>query len=578
MKELTIGEKAKAYDEALERAKIWKDKSGMPKDKQGILDDIFPELKESEDGGIKEELILYLKGISFTTIERAEQVRNWIAWLEKQGEQKHTPKHKVGDTIYYNSFGEVKSMIVTNVVTDSTDNPMYEDENGSAVFEEDLIEKPALIIPKFRVGDEIKTTNEAPLTITKITDSGYWSEDLFICSFENSAKWELVGKHVDKVEPKFQEGEWITNGDYTWQIVNVTDLDYILQLQNGHIVDDTISHVDEQFHSFTIEDAKDGDVLAVEPIKGYSFPFIAIYKEGGLDFFNSYCFIGFDGNFYDKYNIRHSIKNIYPATKEQCDLLFQKMKEAGYEWDTEKKELKKVVIPIFNIGDTIAKKHNSDINDFGSFTITDITGGKYWYNDRIICDITEQDEWELVKQKPTEWEPQIGDTFRKKDTISPTYHLCDKREDGITFGFVENREVGFSGGEITIFTLKQDYELVERPKLIENVIEEELNKTLQTKSEQKPAWNEEDEQYLLVCKNALAKYQASDKWDATIISRWLEDKLNSLKGRVQPQTTWKPSEGQIASITCAVRKMKESACYDSELVSLFNDLKKLREE
>lgn len=31
-----------------------------------------------------------------------------------------------------------------------------------------------------------------------------------------------------------------------------------------------------------------------------------------------------------------------PATKEQRDLLFQKMKEGGYEWDAEKKELKKI--------------------------------------------------------------------------------------------------------------------------------------------------------------------------------------------------------------------------------------------
>lgn len=30
---------------------------------------------------------------------------------------------------------------------------------------------------------------------------------------------------------------------------------------------------------------------------------------------------------------------VYPATKEQRDLLFQKMKEVGYEWDSEKKEL-----------------------------------------------------------------------------------------------------------------------------------------------------------------------------------------------------------------------------------------------
>ena len=34
--------------------------------------------------------------------------------------------------------------------------------------------------------------------------------------------------------------------------------------------------------------------------------------------------------------------NIHPATKEQRDLLFAKMQEAGYEWDDGKKELKKI--------------------------------------------------------------------------------------------------------------------------------------------------------------------------------------------------------------------------------------------
>lgn len=32
-----------------------------------------------------------------------------------------------------------------------------------------------------------------------------------------------------------------------------------------------------------------------------------------------------------------------PATKEQRDLLFAKMKETGYEWDTDKKELNKIM-------------------------------------------------------------------------------------------------------------------------------------------------------------------------------------------------------------------------------------------
>lgn len=51
------------------------------------------------------------------------------------------------------------------------------------------------IIPKFRVGDEIKTANDAneeSLTITKIDEKGYWSEDLFICDFDEDCYWDLV--------------------------------------------------------------------------------------------------------------------------------------------------------------------------------------------------------------------------------------------------------------------------------------------------------------------------------------------------------------------------------------------------
>ena len=47
---------------------------------------------------------------------------------------------------------------------------------------------------KFNIGDEIKTANEEPLTITKIDEKGYWSEDLFICGFDDTAKWEVVGQ------------------------------------------------------------------------------------------------------------------------------------------------------------------------------------------------------------------------------------------------------------------------------------------------------------------------------------------------------------------------------------------------
>ena len=35
-------------------------------------------------------------------------------------------------------------------------------------------------------------------------------------------------------------------------------------------------------------------------------------------------------------------KGFYPATKEQREILMKAMTDAGYEWDAEKKELKKI--------------------------------------------------------------------------------------------------------------------------------------------------------------------------------------------------------------------------------------------
>ena len=45
---------------------------------------------------------------------------------------------------------------------------------------------------------------------------------------------------------------------------------------------------------------------------------------------------------YKHFEVEHESEKTYPATKEQQDLLFQAMKEAGYKLDSEKKELKKI--------------------------------------------------------------------------------------------------------------------------------------------------------------------------------------------------------------------------------------------
>ena len=83
MKELSIEEKAKRYDEAIKRTKEYAI--------DGYLDavavnDIFPELAESEDERIRKEIISYLKRRLKIDSSIPAAIGYWIAWLEKQGD------------------------------------------------------------------------------------------------------------------------------------------------------------------------------------------------------------------------------------------------------------------------------------------------------------------------------------------------------------------------------------------------------------------------------------------------------------------------------------------------------------
>jgi len=90
MKELTIEEKARAYDEALERARAIN--SGKDIDVEAgttTCEYIFPELKESEDEKIRKELIEHIKANQETDYVLFQKFspEDVIAWLEKQGEK-----------------------------------------------------------------------------------------------------------------------------------------------------------------------------------------------------------------------------------------------------------------------------------------------------------------------------------------------------------------------------------------------------------------------------------------------------------------------------------------------------------
>ena len=89
MKELTIEEKAKRYDEALSwMGELYPTMEGAMKED---AEHYFPELKESEDERIRKEIRDYLyndlHNISQLT-PRTNEFEKWLAWIEKQGEQK----------------------------------------------------------------------------------------------------------------------------------------------------------------------------------------------------------------------------------------------------------------------------------------------------------------------------------------------------------------------------------------------------------------------------------------------------------------------------------------------------------
>ena len=194
--------------------------------------------------------------------------------------------------------------------------------------------------PTFEKGKIYKSVKDEEIIAE---DGGKWpfgdAKDYFRIASQEEINSMI--KSANKINPKFKDGEWVTNklGD-AWHIDSFDNKNYQVSDGKGKYNYFPISKQDEM-HIWSIEDAKDSDILAVEPIEGYSFPFIGIYKERGLDFFNSYCFISFDGKFHES-AIGHSIENIHPATKEQRNLLFSKMGKAGYEWDDEKKKLEKI--------------------------------------------------------------------------------------------------------------------------------------------------------------------------------------------------------------------------------------------
>lgn len=261
----------KKYKEALERAK-----------KGECLENVFPELKESEDEKIRKALIELVK-YNGGCLQLLDKPFNDVSmdimldWLEKQSKR--------------------KSVI--------SDDALRE---GIAHFG----------ITQYQIDNWLK----------KYVDVEKQSEQ----------------KLFDNIKPKFKVGDWcIDNEDNTiFQITKVLSNLYYYRTNEGKEYSCTRDSIERDAHLWTIQDAKDGDVFVAE-IDEEPNDFIYIFKEYNQNLgFWSHCYLdAYTNKFHE--GIYHNNLNIgVPAAKEQRDMFFQKMHEAGYEWDFEVKELNKI--------------------------------------------------------------------------------------------------------------------------------------------------------------------------------------------------------------------------------------------
>ena len=307
------------YKEALDRAKKLKESS----DSTAVIDgceQIFPELKESEDERIRKLIIRHFKEIA----DRNEQ--SWknldipyiIAWLEKQGKtniQNNNPFKIESDKFYF-------------CIKDYFAGGCYRSKKGDIVLAKNGMNMMGLS-PK-EASEYFMPTNPFNENVVD------WFEK------QREKSQEDTVDTANKIRPKFDIGDWITCPAFIPEphllhvINNEEDGLYELEDVYGTKKRSTIGHVESIYYHWTIKDAKEGDVLYYEDSDSLK---ILIYQFGKVHY---YCCL--TNNVFVSHSYYFSVEKdrlsrIRPANAEQRNFLFARMEEEGYRWDEDKKEV-----------------------------------------------------------------------------------------------------------------------------------------------------------------------------------------------------------------------------------------------
>ena len=275
------------------------------------LEKAFPELKESEDERIRNALIEHIKGIykGSCTEEISKERDMFLAWLEKQ-ENQHKP-------FTFKALPRLLEMVDRNERSISYSNKLAEALKNEGYTLDSNIVKESI---KLMSGEDV------PLATMDEKES-------------TKSNLNIDKKNQSGIAPKFKVGDWIVDSNG-----KVNQVTCVNQYGDGYTLDDETYMSGSwcnSYHLWTIQDAKDGDVLQLGKVT-------AIFKKYiGYERCTCYCSFckagGFEIPIAKEDNVYGCYDDTIPATKEQRDLLFQKMKEADYEWDADKKELKLLI-------------------------------------------------------------------------------------------------------------------------------------------------------------------------------------------------------------------------------------------
>lgn len=293
MKELSIEQKAKRYDEAINiaKAKIKNDKDHILYEEDII--EIFPELKKKTDEEMIQKIIAvchlyYGEGVD---AERDE----CLEWLEKQSKNKPIERKEFTSI----PFG---------------------------AFDSELIEE-MLTIPDGCV----------------VTIEG---NKIYIKKKDNSAIEAIKEEKVDnsnKVEPKINIGDYVVrrngkdfhDGRRFAKVIKITKtLDTPM-----YLVDCDIWLYKDEIRRWTLYDAKDGDILSSSNGKAFiyngNFDSYNVGSYCGLDVWNNFVIADSRCNWTSNYNIK-------PATEKEYKALFDEMEFLNYVWNPETKKLNRL--------------------------------------------------------------------------------------------------------------------------------------------------------------------------------------------------------------------------------------------